>query len=166
MCDANLFTSISTHSLTPRPPPNITQHIHNGRDNPPAFLFPSKSLSAHVDCHMSLPKAHKGLIQAIACVLADQQYQNHRWFGLDELSQFCNAFTQRGKPIGRNTDTAENAFKITGGLFYAEYPFSVDLLKDIGPDWHENIVSSVRRLRKPGKGGNHFTVVGCFYRDS
>lgn len=58
---------------------------------------------------------------------SNTQYQN-RWFGLDELSQFCNAFSPRGKVISCNT--AENAFKITGGLFYVEYPFSVDLLKD------------------------------------
>ena len=96
---------------------------------------------------MSLPIAHKELIQAIACVLSDPHYEK-RWFGLDTIADICNSLSPDGLAV--NKTTTINAFKISGGLFFALFPFS-----------EEELVLAVRRLRKPGTAG-FFTVVGCF----
>ncbi|KAL3778341.1 hypothetical protein ACHAWO_006439 [Cyclotella atomus] len=106
---------------------------------------------------MSLPIAHKELIQAIACVLSDPHYEK-RWFGLDTIADICNSLSPDGLAV--NKTTTINAFKISGGLFFALFPFSDQLKKEIGRQGEE-LVLAVRRLRKPGTAG-FFTVVGCF----
>ena len=127
-----------------------------------ALLCSSFLLSFRLFYAMSLPIAHKELIQSVACVLADKRYVK-RWFGLDALSEFCDAFAPAGFLINRST--ASNAFKISGGLFYAEFPFSDQLRSELNCE-ADQLILAVRRLRKPdfGKGG-YFTVVGCFERD-
>jgi hypothetical protein len=101
-----------------------SQHVADFR----ALLCSSFLLSIHSFDVMSLPIAHKELIQSIACVLADKRYVK-RWFGLDALSEFCDAFAPAGFLINRST--ASNAFKISGGLFYAEFPFSDQLRSEL-----------------------------------
>jgi hypothetical protein len=58
------------------------------------------------------------------------------------------------------TTTSINAFKISGSLFLALFPFSDQLKEEIGQQGEE-LVLAVRRLRKPGTAG-FFTVAGCF----
>jgi hypothetical protein len=74
---------------------------------------------------MSLPIAHKELIQAIACVLSDPHYEK-RWFGLDTIADICNSLSPDGLAV--NKTTTINAFKISGGLFFALFPFSEEEL--------------------------------------
>jgi hypothetical protein len=106
---------------------------------------------------MSLPIAHRELIQAVGCVLSDPHYEK-RWFGLEAIAEICNSISPDGLIV--NKTTAINAFKISGGLFFALFPFSDQLKKEIGRQGEE-LVLAVRRLRKPGTAG-FFTVVGCF----
>jgi hypothetical protein len=52
---------------------------------------------------MSLPVAHKQLIQAVACVLAVKRYYK-RWFELDAVSEFCDRFAPPGLVINHMAD--------------------------------------------------------------
>jgi hypothetical protein len=110
---------------------------------------------------MSLPPTHKCLHAAFASVLSNRNYRD-RWFSIYSLNVIGNAFAPNGLVLNRFT--VQNAFAITGGGFYAEYPFSEQLQNEL--DSPKDYIFVVRRIRRAEKTAGYFTTVGYFHKES